>query len=403
MLTNPIFLWSLLGLSVPIAVHLLSRKEGKVIRIGSIRHIQETSTQQFKGIKLNELLLLALRCVMIIIFALLLSGLQCTSLRNEKWVVVEKSLENLPSIKIILDSLRKEGYEQHQLAEGFPMTLSDDTVSEINYWKLAEQLESMNLSHAVVFASNRLENFKGMRIPLMPNLKWISVSLSQEDYPLQAIQLDSDSIFLRMGHSNGDESYFETEKTKTLTHTISVSSPDSIRVLIVSDDSYGYDRGIIIAALKGMENAFPIKLKIIETNSFTFSTSKVDWCIWLSDKKPHENNSLRLISLHLRKSNNLLIHFKSNEWELTKHLNEEVALEGNLTLQFAELIIPSMQLREIANTKDRRMMPDSMVWAQADSKKTEAAILPSPADHFLVILLLIILFVERVIAYKRNQ
>src|SRR5258706_563824 len=91
---NPIFLWSLLGLSIPITIHLLSRKEGKIIRIGSIRHIQETSTQQFKGVKLNEILLLILRCAMIIVFSLLLSGLQCTGIQKEKWVVVERSLEN---------------------------------------------------------------------------------------------------------------------------------------------------------------------------------------------------------------------------------------------------------------------------------------------------------------------
>src|SRR5437879_5409579 len=120
MLANPMFLWSLLGLSVPIGIHLLSRKEGKIIRIGSIRHIEETSTQQFKGIRLNELLLLFLRCLMIIIFSLFLSGLQCSSSRQEKWVIVENGLETTPSIKTILDSLKKEGYEQHQLADGFP-------------------------------------------------------------------------------------------------------------------------------------------------------------------------------------------------------------------------------------------------------------------------------------------
>src|SRR5437879_2839738 len=159
-LANPIFLWSLWGLSIPITIHLLSRKEGKIIRIGSIRHIQETSTQQFKGIKLNEILLLLLRCAMISILSLLLSGLQCTGIQKEKWVVVERSLENQPSVKTILDSLQKEGYERHYLEEGLP-TISTDTISEISYWKLTEHLAAKNLSGAVVFASNRLENFKG--------------------------------------------------------------------------------------------------------------------------------------------------------------------------------------------------------------------------------------------------
>ncbi len=401
MLANPIFLWSLLGLSIPFGIHLLSRKEGKIIRIGSIRHIEETSTQQFKGIRLNELLLLFLRCLMIIIFSLLLSGLQCTSSRQEKWVVVERGLETMPSIKTILDSLKKDGYEQHQLADGFPM--HRDSISEIKYWKLAEQLELMNLSSTIVFATDRLENFKGNRIALTPNIKWISVPLPQIDYPLQAIRLDNDSIVLRTGHSNANETYFQTEKLKNLPQPISISPPDSIRVLIVSDDSYAYDRGIIIAALKAIEKSFPIKMKVLESKSANIPSSKVDWRFWLSGKKIPENNSIPTISIRLKNSNDLLLHFKSNEWDLTKRLNEEIALDENLTLRLAELILPSNELHEIARANDRQVMPDSMAWSQVNSNAAQASILTSSADQYLIILLLFILVIERIIAFRRNQ
>ncbi|NBP69377.1 MAG: hypothetical protein EBU52_11590, partial [Cytophagia bacterium] len=46
--SNPAMLWSLLGISIPIAIHLLSRKEGKVIPLGSIRYLEESPSQQFK-------------------------------------------------------------------------------------------------------------------------------------------------------------------------------------------------------------------------------------------------------------------------------------------------------------------------------------------------------------------
>ena len=72
---NPLLLWSLAGLVIPLGIHLLSRKEGKVLRLGSLRHVQETSTQQFKGIRLNEIVLLMLRCAMIILLSLL--GVAC--------------------------------------------------------------------------------------------------------------------------------------------------------------------------------------------------------------------------------------------------------------------------------------------------------------------------------------
>src|ERR1041385_8923168 len=110
MLANPIFLWSLLGLSIPIAIHLLSRKEGKVIRLGSVRHVRETSTQQFKGVKLNEILLLALRCAMIVVFSLLLSGMRCTNSSGEKIVFAEDGIDSISTVKTIIDSLKKDGY-----------------------------------------------------------------------------------------------------------------------------------------------------------------------------------------------------------------------------------------------------------------------------------------------------
>src|SRR5215510_3306616 len=96
-LANPVYLWTLLGLAVPIAIHFLSRKEGKVIKLGSIRHVQETSTQQFKGIRLNEIFLLILRCFLIALLVLLVSGLQFNQ-ANGRWILLEKGTEKNKNI-----------------------------------------------------------------------------------------------------------------------------------------------------------------------------------------------------------------------------------------------------------------------------------------------------------------
>jgi len=95
-IANPILLWALAGLSIPVAIHLLSRKEGKVLKLGSLRHVQETSTQQFRGIRLNELPLLILRCTLIVAFSFLLAGIFLPASKNIKWVLVERGLEKQP-------------------------------------------------------------------------------------------------------------------------------------------------------------------------------------------------------------------------------------------------------------------------------------------------------------------
>jgi hypothetical protein len=399
-LSNPVFLWSLLGLSIPIVIHLLSRKEGKVIRLGSIRHVQETSTQQFKGIKLNELLLLVLRCAMIFIFSLLLSGLQCSGISNEKWVVIENGLESDPFVKTVLDSLINDGYEKHQLSEGFP-TLHNDSITNINYWNLAQELGTMNLSSAVVFASNKATQFNGKRIALASNVKWISVPQPKVDYPLQAIRLNDDSLYLRTGHSSNEETYFSSEKIKFSPQIISISPPDSIRILIVSDESYTYDRKMIVASLKAISKSFPIKMKIRESVSLEVSHANFDWCFWLTDEKVLPNGSVKIIRMLPSNSNELIVRQQSNVRDLTKRLNEEVVIDKNLTLLLAQLIIPAKELQNVANANDKRMMPDSLAWSNGSTKS--AVISTSLSDRLLIICLIALLIVERIISYNRNQ
>ena len=108
---QPVFLWALAGLAVPIGIHLLSRKEGKVLMMGSLRHLRATSTQQFRGIKLNELVLLVLRCLLIVLFIFLLSGFHFGSEHNRRWLVVEPGLETNLAVKKNMDSLTAQGYE----------------------------------------------------------------------------------------------------------------------------------------------------------------------------------------------------------------------------------------------------------------------------------------------------
>ncbi len=136
---HPSFLWALAGIAIPIAIHLLSRKEGKVIRVGSLRHLGESNTSQFKTIRLNEILLLILRCLMIASLALFMSGARCTSdnpSARSKWLVVEPGIDTNADYREQVDSLTEYGYELRYLASGFPVT----TREAISYRTLLEEL-----------------------------------------------------------------------------------------------------------------------------------------------------------------------------------------------------------------------------------------------------------------------
>src|SRR5687767_2711962 len=109
---NPIWLWGLTGILIPIGIHLLSRKEGRTIKIGSVRHLENTHTKQFKSLRLNEILLLVLRCLLITILVFLLSGLHIkgTKKKGLQWLLVEKGLEHEPEFSLLIDSLQRNEF-----------------------------------------------------------------------------------------------------------------------------------------------------------------------------------------------------------------------------------------------------------------------------------------------------
>jgi hypothetical protein len=392
---NPIFLWSLLGLFIPVAIHLLSRKEGQIIRIGSIRNIRETSTQQFKGFRLNEVLLLALRSAMIFVLTLLLSELQCSS-SDKKWVVVERGLETQPSVKKVVDSLKNNGHEFHWLASNFP-TNSYDSSSVLNYWELLECLNTKSLTSAVVFAKNRFENFNGERAPLSPHINWISVPMDRLDTTLIQVNTNKDSVLVRTGHFSSSETAFTSRKIRSSNTSY---PPDTVCIALVAGSSYTYDKRIIMAALNTVASKFSTKLKI--TDARFLQNTKVDWCIWLSDDEMAVHNVTRAILMRPSKETDLIVQDNRNDWHLTKRLNEEIALDENLTLRLAELIVPSSRIKEIARKNDRRAMPDSLAWSSSKNV-VKPAKNTSSADSSLVICLIALLLAERIIAYRKLQ
>lgn len=406
MFSNPLYLFSLAGLAIPIAIHLLSRKEGKVIKLGSLRHVVETSTQQFKGIKLNEIILLMLRCAMIIVFSLLLSGLQCSNQGKEKWVIVECGLTGFQNINSVLDSLKNDGYSMHLLSKGFP-DLKDSSKSsgQVNYWELIDDLKQNAISQAIVFAKNNINNFKGQRSSLPVNVQWISQPLPEINFPLTTIRLKDDSVLVISGHSSADKTFFISKKISSKSNTSIVTAPDTIKVELVSDADFSYDHRIVKAILIAIEKLFPIRIELTETDPKNISPQHPNWCIWLSAKSFEGIRADNIISTQTQESNELIIQTEKNQWAITKRLNQEVVLKNNLTALLATLFLSEKKFEDKIMAKDRRMVSDSLVWRHqtVEGKEIQAAMHNQPADRFLIILLLVLLLTERIVAYRKNQ
>jgi hypothetical protein len=394
--THPAALWALTGLAIPLVIHLLSRKEGKIIRIGSLRHLEETSTRQFKGIRLNELMLLALRSLIILAVVALMAGLQWTDSLSKQWVLVEPGLENNPLVKPTLDSLRLQGYEQHSLSTGFPTEHANDSSSHTNYNDLLHALASEALLDGIVFSFSNLSATLGTSVSLPPHIRWISVAASPKEFVLTRVQHTPDSVATRMGYTSSQETYFNTVLQPGVARKADI--PPTVSILLIHDEKYRYDAAIMRAALTTIEQSLPVTFVVKEKAS---SGEWYDWCIALGGVgvPPKGVHTLRL---QVSPNRPLLHRVAVNEWELTKRLNPETAVQENLAIQLAGLLIPEQPLQKIAQQHDRRMMPEQMLWSPTPAEETNR-MAQQAAAPFAWIFLIVLLITERFLAYQRNQ
>ncbi|HWV30828.1 MAG TPA: BatA domain-containing protein [Dyadobacter sp.] len=70
---QPYMLWGMLGVAMPVAIHFWYQKRGKTIEWAAMRWLGEQTTLQHRGLRLNEVWLMILRCLLVILLALILS------------------------------------------------------------------------------------------------------------------------------------------------------------------------------------------------------------------------------------------------------------------------------------------------------------------------------------------
>lgn len=399
---QPVFLWALTALAVPIGIHLLSRKEGKVIKIGSLRHLHETSTQQFRGIRLNEILLLTLRCLLLTLFVFMLSGLHWKDEGAQHWVLVEEGLQQHPKVKAQTDSLAANGFDVHVWQKGFPTPDENNTSEDINHWQLLHDLADKNLERAIVFSESKAEDFNGLRISAPSFVTWISIPAKNNQFVAYAIK-DEGNLLVRQGYSQSDKTYFETKLQQTAPDSVEVMQQKTISVFVAYDADYERDSKIIMASLDAISKTLPVTINVT-SGTTEGSLQKADWYIWLSDKKLQAPDSVKIIAMNPHPANELITQTNPTAWALNKKLTVEIARKENLVVKLATLIVPQKEFSTSVAKNDRRILADSIVMAGITpaflngEEKSEASV-----AWWLAVLFLLVLIVERIVAYTRNQ
>lgn len=398
----PIGLLGLAGILIPLAIHLLSRKEGKVIRIGSLRHLEETSTRQFKSIKLNEVLLLVLRSLLIAWVVLWISGAQWpgAGARQARWLLVEPGLEQDASLARLTDSLKDQGFEIRALTDGFPLLKDSVATQPKDYWALVETLRQKPLGNVVIYSANRAQAFRGRRVALPGHFRWISAPLPGEKFILATIQTGKDSAWVRTGYAAAGSTAYNTHKLALHEINDTLTDTDTLRIALAIAPAYAYDGKIMAASLKTIAQSVPEPIKIISTDGVSLP-AKLDWVIWLRDEPLPPTTAMSLI-LNTQSPGKLLQQKENGKWVLSRRLLPDLAVRENLTLALTNLLTPHPALWQKAAGMDRRMADDTQAVRLANTTN-HTAWPTGPHTTLWVVLATITLLAERLVAYRRKQ
>lgn len=223
---HPIWLFALGALSIPVAIHLWNTRRGRTLKVGSISLISAASQKRSLNLKVNDLLLLLLRCSLLTLLAFVLTTpfwqKQPGKPQTKGWVLIPKEevKESYLQFKYRVDSLIKSGFEFHYFNKGFTgadlnKALTDTAKDKgpiASYWSLIQDLDTRLPSSVPVylFTSNQAAHFRGEKPQIASILRWQTYTPadSVSSWMEKASLTDNNEIRIVAGSSRSSRTSF---------------------------------------------------------------------------------------------------------------------------------------------------------------------------------------------------
>ncbi len=427
---NPLFLWTLLGLSIPVAIHFWSKKKVKTIKIGSTQLLRELHPKQTRSIRLNHWFLLLLRMIMITLIALILAGPRIALLKTERSItyLVEPSLLGTEKVHSILDTIADS--QLRLLEPGFPLIVDRHAKRgrslTPDYWQLSQQMATLEADSIIVLTKGLMTGFKGMRPSLDLPVHWLQIDAGEMSFaPVEAV-LKNDQVLVTSIKSDPKSVTYTKETYALDDNTISIDNEkDSIfikldketvklpltqgktqRILIAADEQLSAEAIYISAALGALSSYLNQDIELSSVKDIQgIDLSAFDGLVWLKQTalvsfpgktllwKP-DDLAVNLIEQGISKQEYLLRH----------HLDAENILELNLPRQLMVLLELHQQLPDDIETLDNRVMdPGEIQVNKRGLISTKEPKQFKDISSWLWAFLLLVLPIERILSKYKQQ
>ncbi|AFK04937.1 double-transmembrane region domain protein [Emticicia oligotrophica DSM 17448] len=114
-LLYPYILWGSLAVGIPVIIHFWHQKKGKLIAWAATQWLSEKNLQQSRGIRLDNILLLIIRCLLLLLFVFILSKPLLiwtnASSKKTKTHLIEANRIVFENFKFEIDEALKKGEE----------------------------------------------------------------------------------------------------------------------------------------------------------------------------------------------------------------------------------------------------------------------------------------------------
>lgn len=427
---QPTYLWGLLGLLLPVLIHLWSRKQVQTIKIGSIQHLSETKSKKSSAIYLEERWLLVLRLLLLTLLVGILAQprFKTTSQQEQISYVFDPILLQSEAQRQRFQSLDLDS--KRLLVPGLPLwdeeqqSISDTIVP--NYWQYTKALEQLASDSVVVFSSGRIRGLNGKRPQSHSHIRWITIDPEVEVSKLIWARQLQDSIKTWQVNSNSQMFAFAKANTaitdantKTVSDQLFLKSNDDtqdswipvqpdipIKIVIVYAENYRAQQRLLSAALESIE-AYTQRSLLIETivDTTALDITSDTRLIWLSSRDLPELENRRLVlrpdPLALKMITPGLL---ASEYLITRRLSPNTIVEGSFMTQLMHWLALEEQLFERSDRYDYRTVTASQLQTgQRATNTIDTASRLESLDVYLWILLFGLLLLERIISALRKQ
>ena len=392
---NPMYLWALLGLAVPVAIHLWSKDEGKTIKVGSIANLRESENAQTKTLQLNEWLLLLLRMLAIALVVFILAEPFVKSkIKNQELVyLVEPELLKIDTFKASMDSLA-ESKTVKLFLEDFPEYNAADSVKtvEVNYWQLAQDFERLKADSLVVYSQTLLNGFKGKRPEITENVNWVTIDSSQNTAGTVALTQLQDSVEVLEVKSTKQQLRYKKSvrdfaAIQNLETDLEIQPLDTLQVYTFAEDSLQTDLKFLKTGFEALSTY--LKRPIAVTDIAPNESPQEGILIWLSPSDTPEFSGSLLDYQPNAFASDLIVK-NGTYFSLTQNLTRKNVVEQHLAEHLLPLINLHPELDEAVQKYDRRVLADAFATPLRTAKVQELNQASSiPLTHWFWLALLI--------------